>query len=453
MESVRVAGGAAIDPEDMDRAICLCMRVAEALARGVRPRLSEEGSGGTYVLKDLAVFKPLDEEAFAPLNPRGHVGALGSPSLRRGIRSGEAAQREVAAYRIDRGGVEGVCAGVPLTVIGELQHPALSYPMDAPALDMKKGSLQEFVLFDEIAGDLSPKFFPVKEVHKIAVLDIRLVNSDRNDGNILVRKTESGSLKLVPIDHGYILPDVLEIAWCDWVWLDWPHVKQPFSLDMLNLIEDIDIERDAAVLRSLDIREECILNMKATTTLLKKGAKAGMTLHQIAKVICRDNLDAPSLLEMSLAQARVLASKCVELKMKSPTKSTKISPLELMEVSESSGCEPRRSSASSAELLQKVSEVDLLEFLNLLLDELVSRKCSGGSSKKRGQGVWGRTESLIPAGTSCYVARSFAFGPEIASGSPQDSLASTEDDTSSGLVDEDAKSLPPGSPGLFRMSI
>lgn len=34
---------------------------------------------------------------------------------------------------------------------------------------------------------------------------------------------------LIPIDHGYSMPDELEVAWCDWVWLDWPQTKIPFS--------------------------------------------------------------------------------------------------------------------------------------------------------------------------------------------------------------------------------
>ena len=54
--------------------------------------------------------------------------------------------------------------------------------------------------------------FPTDEVHKIAVLDLRLLNLDRNACNILVRKeSESGALKLVPIDHGLTIPDSLAI--------------------------------------------------------------------------------------------------------------------------------------------------------------------------------------------------------------------------------------------------
>ena len=58
---------------------------------------------GNYFLKDelknpIAIFKPFDEEAFAPNNPKGYVGILGyDKGFRDGVLSGEAATREVAA--------------------------------------------------------------------------------------------------------------------------------------------------------------------------------------------------------------------------------------------------------------------------------------------------------------------------------------------------------------------
>lgn len=55
---------------------------------------------------------------------------------------------------------------------------------------------------------MGPRAFPVNEVHKITVLDIRLANADRHAGNILLSKEgEEGQLVLIPIDHGYCLPE------------------------------------------------------------------------------------------------------------------------------------------------------------------------------------------------------------------------------------------------------
>lgn len=51
--------------------------------------------------KKIAVFKPYDEEPYAPYNPRNFTGKLNSPGFRTGILSGESATREVAAFYLD----------------------------------------------------------------------------------------------------------------------------------------------------------------------------------------------------------------------------------------------------------------------------------------------------------------------------------------------------------------
>lgn len=75
--------------------------------KGITPKLTDFGTQGTYILEDLnhkpvAIFKPYDEEAFAPNNPRGMRAKMNSPGLRQGILSGEGVDREVAAYLIDQ---------------------------------------------------------------------------------------------------------------------------------------------------------------------------------------------------------------------------------------------------------------------------------------------------------------------------------------------------------------
>ena len=112
-----------------------------------------------------------------------------------------------------------------------------------------------------MASDVSHSKFSSREVHRIGILDIRILNTDRNDANILVvepwteggaghdsmndsmhdsmRDSMQGSMydsmgamgavdeegRLVPIDHGYCLPTNLEVGWCDWCWYDWPQAK------------------------------------------------------------------------------------------------------------------------------------------------------------------------------------------------------------------------------------
>lgn len=74
---------------------------------------------------------------------------------------------------------------------------------------MKTGSLQEFAHSDGSAEDMSVSRFPTSAVHRLAILDIILLNGDRHEGNVLVQKKEKGC-KLVPIDHAYCLPRTLD---------------------------------------------------------------------------------------------------------------------------------------------------------------------------------------------------------------------------------------------------
>lgn len=286
----------------------------DGFRNGYVPQLSNSGSGGTYLLKNgfnltVAVYKPEDEEPFAPNNPRNHRGTMHQVGLRKGILSGEAAKREVAAYLVDHQGF----AGVPLTTRVEACHRSFCYKNEGHSVQgntgLKIGSLQEFVTFDEIAGDVAPQLFPVLEVHKIGILDIRLLNMDRNDGNILLRFKSSSerNYELIPVDHGYCIPEVLEIGWCDWCWITWPQCHSPFDEKTLSYISHIDVEYDISMLRSkLRIREEALRLLRLSSFVLKKCASAGLTLYEIATVISRNDLTQPSLLEILVDQAHAL---------------------------------------------------------------------------------------------------------------------------------------------------
>ena len=147
-------------------------------------------------MSSLAVFKPQDEEPGAASNPRGHVGAGSGDdaSLRRGVRPGEGAVREVAAYVLDRDHF----AGVPPTALVSVQPQPVRSGSDAstvtdpnsesagpaadvcqhsdssafhdgspdssPGLGVKVGSLQQFVHSDGDCEDRGPSAFPVHQV-------------------------------------------------------------------------------------------------------------------------------------------------------------------------------------------------------------------------------------------------------------------------------------------------
>ena len=103
-------------------------KVRQGFKSGRKPTLAHEGTSGSYILKgpgddsnELGVFKPIDEEPFAPNNPRGMQAPFGSETCRPGVKSGESTLREVYAYLLDHDGF----AGVPLTTFVEVSHPAL----------------------------------------------------------------------------------------------------------------------------------------------------------------------------------------------------------------------------------------------------------------------------------------------------------------------------------------
>lgn len=122
---------------------CLTM-VENGLQKGFEPRLSEEGTSGSYFLsgelecgeaKPVAVFKPIDEEPFAPNNPRDMQANFGSETCRPGVKSGESTFREVYAYLLDHDGF----AGVPPTAFVQIAHPSLPYkPVNESQIDGKE---------------------------------------------------------------------------------------------------------------------------------------------------------------------------------------------------------------------------------------------------------------------------------------------------------------------------
>ncbi|GFE53292.1 phosphatidylinositol 3-and 4- [Babesia ovis] len=309
--------------------------IALSLKSNIKPKLTMDGTGGTYLMYNkkricCAVFKPIDEEAFAPCNPRGYEGTLNHQGFRSGVLSGEGASREVAAYLLDSA-YGGVC-GVPDTTMVEASHPCFKNSCDERFVKdvesgqkWKTGSLQEFIDCKESSGNYNPSLFSVGDVHRIGIFDIRVVNLDRNDGNILVKDLRqhnhdgqspgAGTLryKLIPIDHGLILPDVIDVADMDLVWFEWPQAEIPFGKNELKLILAYNPDKDAERLRKrLLIRPECLRTMRVSVRLLQIGAVMHLNLKQIARILCRNDMDEPSDLEKMIKKAIEQAYKATE---------------------------------------------------------------------------------------------------------------------------------------------
>lgn len=283
--------GSRADKRESD--LCyLAERVNDGLKCGVRPILADGALGGTYFLRDRErtirlVFKPADEEPNAPNNPYSHSTRVRG-SYKGGVLPGFGIYREVCAYILDRG-----FAGVPPTHLAKVKHPHFA--------DVKLGSVQSYVRGSEgSADDVGPGLFSVSDVQRIAFLDIRLCNLDRHGGNLLACPTHpyssissDSSLRLVPIDHGYILPHILHISEANFAWLHWPQASQPIAADIAEQIAALDAAADIILLKRVvgeAISEPCLLTLRTTIMLLQRGVAAGCTLFDLGKcmVTCVD---------------------------------------------------------------------------------------------------------------------------------------------------------------------
>lgn len=289
------------------------------LEKGNAPIRSSEGTGGTYFLQDpsgqefVSVFKPVDEEPMAVNNPQGLPVSSNGEGLKRGTRVGEGALREVAAYILDhpRSGPRAVnaetigFAGVPPTVIVQCLHKGFNHPEGFEnAMEYAKiGSLQMFMKNEGNCEDIGPGAFPVEEVHKISVFDIRMANTDRHAGNILISTGEDGQTILIPIDHGYCLPEKFED--CTFDWLYWPQARQPYSPEVVDYINSLDAEHDIALVQfyGWNIPLECARVLRISTMLLKKGVERGFTPFAIGSIMCRENLNKESVIEEIIREA------------------------------------------------------------------------------------------------------------------------------------------------------
>ncbi|XVF43296.1 hypothetical protein PTKIN_Ptkin02bG0028700 [Pterospermum kingtungense] len=296
--------------------------IVKAIKMGVDPLPVHSGLGGAYYFRNprgesVAIVKPTDEEPFAPNNPKGFVGkALGQPGLKRSVRVGETGFREVVAYLLDYDHF----ANVPPTALVKITHSVFNvndgvngHKPHKKNLVSKIASFQQFIPHDFDASDHGTSSFPVSAVHRIGILDIRIFNTDRHAGNLLVRKLDGigrfGQVELIPIDHGLCLPETLEDPYFEWI--HWPQASIPFSEDELDYIEKLDPLKDCEMLRRElpMIREACLRVLVLCTIFLKEAAAFGLCLAEIGEMMSREfraGEEEPSELEVVCLEARRL---------------------------------------------------------------------------------------------------------------------------------------------------
>ncbi|KAE9348796.1 hypothetical protein PF008_g7193 [Phytophthora fragariae] len=306
----------------------LANQVHTGLQARVAPVPIEDCTGGVYYLRTknrrlTAVFKPADEEAYAPNNPKHFhkpEQSSGISAMRQGISAGDAAVREVAAYLLDHQRF----AKVPTTMLASVFHPDFHYQA-SESPHRKTGALQAYIPHRDTADDVGTALISTADVQAIAILDIRLANQDRHGGNILVvepatRVTQTGSVvmtksqagkkvSLVPIDHGACLPRVSALSETSFMWVLWPQAKQPFSSAALQYIAALDAYHDLQLLEDnlpadYQLEREAALTLLVCTMVLKFCAlEHDMTAYDIGTLMCRQGTASqqetnPSVLEL-----------------------------------------------------------------------------------------------------------------------------------------------------------
>ena len=274
-----------------------------------------EGTSGVYLLTNekgvgVAVFKPLDEEN------------LPQEASTWSVTNGMAYFRERAAYVVSDEILEGY-SGVPTTVIATVRH-------EGWAGGEKRGSLQRFVPESTDMSDMGPANIPAEEVQKVGILDILLFNMDRHEGNLLLlndhqrSSKDSGSLSLVPIDHGLCLPEIISqhsgpnhelLRSIYFVWQNWPQARLPFSDAVRRLLDRQladDFFRSVVVKLRRDMGRNsltcgALTTLKIGAMVLRDSVRSGLNLSEIADFV---QTALPGMLQKSWEEAgrRVKAS-------------------------------------------------------------------------------------------------------------------------------------------------
>lgn len=341
------------DRQMMKEAEAIVAKVNEGLQREILPQKNVAGTSGVYLMKDVrrnlvAVFKPTDEE------PTVKLGSCDTPSEfrvkrarscnlsdnkdsalphqtspnkrlrapRTGLFSGELCLREVGAHLLDSEGLH----GVPTTAMVRVQQRAFGAAGATSGSELSEkyriGSLQRYVSNNGVSSNISCSKFSVFEVQKIALLDLRILNADRNEANVLFKRDSQDQIRLIPIDHALSIPDSLELYQSDLCWLDWPQSREPLDPALVQYVARINPETDATMLQSrLGIRDECAFNLRIAEVFLKLAVARNFSLSKIAQMMYRSNEFSKSALEKLVEKTRLTFDMLRRRAEKSPKRS------------------------------------------------------------------------------------------------------------------------------------
>jgi len=257
--------------------------------------LCQTGVGGTYFVlhgnKKIAIFKPIDQEPGAINNPKNKMVVPLLPPGKGGL-------REAAAYKLDKNNF----TGIPETFFVEVTTPQ----------GVVNGSLQKYLENVGDCNDYGANKFSIDNVHRIGIFDIRSLNMDRNDENlIIVKNAKEESLSLIPIDHAFCFPEKIDPYFN---WQFWSQAKKPFSQETLDFISSINVLEDAQMLIDMGLDEKSVENTIASTLLLIKMASEGKTLFDISLAVTGKNSKLLQILEvLQQNQTKIEEESCANI--------------------------------------------------------------------------------------------------------------------------------------------
>jgi hypothetical protein len=298
-------------------------RVISGMNKKLNPEPTPEGLSGSYFLKDrfrnrVAIFKPKMEEPFAPLNPKGIQAQLGTEVHPSGILSGSLYLREAAAFVVDSDGI----FSVPETFLSVVEHPYFGQRRESmikfkesesnmSQLNelqsslfkaqnkncMRMGSVQKMIMNNGSISNISVSKLSAFEVQKIAILDMLILNADRNEGNILFKR-QKNEIKLIPIDHGLSFGKTLKIRESEVVWSSFPQIQSPLVPELVDYLNDLNPVSIAMRLKkTLSIDQKSLDLSILMGIFLKMCTKEKLTIAEMVELYYRKDDEKKSPLE------------------------------------------------------------------------------------------------------------------------------------------------------------
>ncbi len=220
---------------------------------------------------------------------------------KQGIEPGEGAFREHLAMLCIRqflrdAGVPPDTIDVPDTEYGTFASDQLYRPDvsgNSPYLVEESGVLIKFESNCATCKAATAALFrelPPPLVHLLAILDIILLNADRNGGNLMIQQREGGAPRLLLIDHAAILPAEGQSAG-SFVWLEWNQLKEPLDAATASFIAELSpatLEGILSQLRELGSERAEAFHPKSlhahrlAIAVLQEGLRQGLSLYEIA---------------------------------------------------------------------------------------------------------------------------------------------------------------------------